>query len=409
MNAFRVVGLGFVILAFIAALITVNIRKKKESQSSILMRIIANYFQVMTATLAYGMRFPEMMLVLFEPIGRVGQSSSTLLSFDWFVKDSQLKLFTPSNPFFKAFMTAILPILLFLGITSVFVILHLIFPKWFTDFKRNVVVSTITILFLLHPTLTTTAFGMFQCVQVDEGISFVKIDLNMEWYSADHIIWWCIIAVPMLVVWVFGWPILAFVALFKNRHKLNDAEFQRYFIVLYQGLKDDRFYWELINTGRKVIIVSINVFLSGYQLFYKGASAVILIVVFLRLQIALKPFKLELNNEWELLSYMASLITLFGGLLYVTDVLRLKSVDLFAFFVILLINVYFLLFWTYLMLSTYNKYKCVKKLTNILRIVLYRFKDEDIYNENFAAAMKESEVSVGEVPKSKKHKASMLK
>ena len=82
MNAFRVVGLGFVILAFIASLITVNIRKKKESQSSILMRIIANYFQVMTATLAYGMRFPELMLLMFEPIGRVGQSSSTLLSFD---------------------------------------------------------------------------------------------------------------------------------------------------------------------------------------------------------------------------------------------------------------------------------------------------------------------------------------
>jgi hypothetical protein len=107
---------------------------------------------------------------------------------------------------------------------------------------------------------------------------------------------------------------------------------------------------------------------------------------------------------------MASLITLFGGLLYVTDVLRLKSVDLFAFFVILIINVYFLLFWTYLMLSTYNKYKFVKKLTKILRIVLYRFKDEDIYNENLVNAMKESEVSVGEIPKSKrKHKASMLK
>jgi hypothetical protein len=77
-------------------------------------------------------------------------------------------------------MTAILPLLLFLSITSVFVMLHLVFPKWFTDFKRNVVVSTITILFLLHPTITTTAFGMFQCVQVDEGISFVKIDLNMK-------------------------------------------------------------------------------------------------------------------------------------------------------------------------------------------------------------------------------------
>lgn len=178
-NAIRVVGFGIIILGFIAALITVNIRKKKESQTSILMRIMANYLQVMTATLAYSMKFPEILLRLFIPVERVGSSSSTLLSFDCFAKDSQLKLFTPSNPFFKVFLTAITPILLFFGIFLSFLILHAIFPKWFTDFRRNVVVSTITILFLLHPTLTSTSLGLFQCIQIDEGISKVRIDLTM--------------------------------------------------------------------------------------------------------------------------------------------------------------------------------------------------------------------------------------
>ena len=82
MNAIRVVGLGLVIIGFIAALITVNIRKKKESQTSILMRIMANYLQVMTATLAYSMKFPEILKNMFFPVERVGSSSQTLLSFD---------------------------------------------------------------------------------------------------------------------------------------------------------------------------------------------------------------------------------------------------------------------------------------------------------------------------------------
>jgi hypothetical protein len=292
-NAIRVVGLGFVIVGFIAALIYVNIKKKKESQTSILMRIMANYLQVMTATLAYSMKFPELMKNLFVPIERIGSSSSTLLSFDCFARDSKITLFAPSNAILKAFMTGLSPILLFFCILISFIILHLVFPKHFTDFKRNVAVSTITILFLLHPTLTSTALGMFQCIEIDDGVSQVRIDLEMTCYSAEHITWCFFIAVPMLVIWVFGCPILAFIALYRNRHRLNDTAFQRYFIVLYQGLKDDKFYWEIVNTARKVLIVSINVFMSRYPLFYKGAIGIILLIAFIRIQLRLKPFKME--------------------------------------------------------------------------------------------------------------------
>ena len=63
---------------------------------------------------------------------------------------------------------------------------------------------------------------------------------------------------------------LAFYILIKSRDKLDKLAVQRYFIGLYQGLKNDKFYWELVNTLRKVLIVCSNVFLAQYSMFYKG-------------------------------------------------------------------------------------------------------------------------------------------
>ena len=82
LNAIRVVGLGITIVLFIIALIIVNIRKKKESQVSILMRIMTNYLQVMTATMAYSMKFPDMLNDMFIPVSRLGSSGETLMSYD---------------------------------------------------------------------------------------------------------------------------------------------------------------------------------------------------------------------------------------------------------------------------------------------------------------------------------------
>lgn len=261
--------------------------------------------------------------------------------------------------------------------------LHLAFSKYFTDFKRNVVVSSITILFLLHPTLTSTALGMFQCIQIDDDISKVRIDLEMECYSLEHVSWCALIAVPMLIVWVFGCPVFAFIALYRNRHRLNDTSFQRYFIVLFQGLKDDKFYWEIVNTFRKVLIVSINVFMAQFPLFYKGSCAIILLIIFIRIQMYLKPFKLHANNECELLSFtgklfiniIASAMTLFGGLLYVSEGQRVGIVDLLAFLFILLANLYFMFLWAYLLSYNMHRFSFARKFSKIMQTILFRKSD----------------------------------
>lgn len=112
----------------------------------------------------------------------------------------------------------------------------------------------------------------------------------------------------MIVVWVFGCPALVVYIIFKNRKRLHEPEFQRYFIVLYQGFKSDKFYWEIVNTLRKVIVVSINVFLSRFESFYKGVTAIILLLFMIRIQMRLQPYKLSANNELELLSFSCKFI-----------------------------------------------------------------------------------------------------
>ena len=193
LNALKVIGLGAIVVAFIAVLIIVNVRKLKESQTSILMRIMANYLQIMTATLSYSMKFPSVLLSMFFPVQQLGTGSDSLLSFDWFATSTKMTLFAPSTAIFKMFMTAILPIILFALIFIAWLILYWLFPKRFPDIKRNVVVSIITILFLLHPTLTKSALGMFQWIQIDDNISKMRIDMNITWYSGEHIAWWAFI------------------------------------------------------------------------------------------------------------------------------------------------------------------------------------------------------------------------
>lgn len=99
--------------------------------------------------------------------------------------------------------------------------------------------------------------------------------------------------------------------MFKNRHSLQEPKVQRYLLMMYQGLKDKVFYWELINTMRKVIMIGINAFLSTLPLIYSASSAVIVLVGLMRLQLKLQPYKKELNNKLEMEAMTAGAATLF--------------------------------------------------------------------------------------------------
>ena len=284
LNIIRVIGLMILAILFFIIQIIIILRKREESQSAILMRILTNYLQVISAVLSFNIKFPSTLSDIFLPIGQLGSTSEPFISFDWFVRNQNLQVFTPSTSIFKVFLSAILPFATFIITVVVWLVLNLIL-KWRLNLKRNILVSNIVILFILHPTITKSFLSLFQWVKISPNESRVKIAVDIVWYSNEHSFWFGLLSIPSIIIWSAGIPMFAFYLLFKNRHNLNDIEIKRYYLMLYQGLKEDWFYWEFINTVRKLVILWMNSLLSTFSLFFRLLPLTLMFTMFFRLQL----------------------------------------------------------------------------------------------------------------------------
>jgi hypothetical protein len=75
---------------------------------------------------------------------------------------------------------AIVTYLLFSG-------LKLINPSYFKEnYLRNCMTTNFVFLFLIYPIITSSAFGMFNCMEI-EGVSYLIRDFSIECWSATHI------------------------------------------------------------------------------------------------------------------------------------------------------------------------------------------------------------------------------
>ena len=172
----------------------------------------------------------------------------------------------------------LLPIILILFISLGILILkfirHAINPESSFDLKRAIVVSLIGIIFLFHPTLTSESLSVFLCNQIDENDYRMTHYMEYKCYSSEHLLWATLVGLPILIVWVFGSPLIAFIILTKNRHKLDDWSVKKYFLIIYQGLKPEVYYWEFVNTFRKFAILAINSLMNSISVNYKLLASI---------------------------------------------------------------------------------------------------------------------------------------
>ena len=59
----------------------------------------------------------------------------------------------------------------------------------------------------------------------------------------------------MVIIWGIGIPVSALITMVKVRKILDTWDVQKYLLMLYQGLEIDKFYWELVNTVRKSLLL----------------------------------------------------------------------------------------------------------------------------------------------------------
>lgn len=83
---------------------------------------------------------------------------------------------------------------------------------------------------------------MFNCMEID-GVSYLMSDFSIECWSTEHTRMTMYITVPVIIVWVIGFPALVLYLLYKNRFVLNEKSTIMKYGLFYIGFRDKTFYW----------------------------------------------------------------------------------------------------------------------------------------------------------------------
>jgi len=82
MNLIRIIGVVLAAIAFLALLIYINLRKRRENQMSILFRILTNYIHLISASMSFSVKVPSNFSNMFSQFDRISSPDETFFSFD---------------------------------------------------------------------------------------------------------------------------------------------------------------------------------------------------------------------------------------------------------------------------------------------------------------------------------------
>lgn len=327
---------------------------------------MTNYLQIFAAALSFNFSFPNYATSAFSSASKVGGSTGVFLSIDCLFIDSPLTYTFTNIGYFKVLLLGLIPIVL-IGIPSI--VCRIVVGRNSQRFWRFLWVISITCIFLFHPSLTQYSLRLFKCTDIGGGRQMVEMDITTKWWSPKHIKWIVSLAVPILVIYVIGLPILAFFALYMNRMKLNKPEVIHYILLLYQGLKHERYYWELVNTFRKFILIALQVFITNDFKIMKALLGACIMFILSVLQSRLRPFKIGVISDLEHREFLSSILLLYGGLIFMQDDNNLKFIPVILFIAIILANIRFWILWIFWVTWVYKKYKLVNMMNSWLKKV----------------------------------------
>ena len=102
----------------------------------------------------------------------------------------------------------------------------------------------------------------------------------------------------------------------------------------------------------------------------------VIVLIILRIQIRLQPYKDEQNNGIEILSTLAGMITLFCGILFTDKDEEVEFFNIIVAILMFMFNTIFILHWTYLFMVSWNiKNQTFNKILSLYGMLLCRKAD----------------------------------
>ena len=78
------------------------------------------------------------------------------------------------------FLTIFLPLGLIMILSIFWILLYLISSNYFSDLKRNIIISIVCTMFLLHPNVTKQALSLFECINVGDNDMRMRMHVDYK-------------------------------------------------------------------------------------------------------------------------------------------------------------------------------------------------------------------------------------
>ena len=141
----------------------------------------------------------------------------------------------------------------------------------------------------------------------------------IQCWSSTHVLYSLVLAVPSLIVWGFGIPLYAWIILAKHREDLDLIDIREKYGFLYNGYKKNFYFWESVNMYRKIWVIFISVFLKLAGVITQALVIFLVLIIFLILNLKLKPFTFQALNDMEMMSLITWMLTIYCGLFFISD------------------------------------------------------------------------------------------
>ena len=347
--------LGFFIAVGIVVFLVVSAIKDagKVLVSDSIQKILINYLQVIAFAQKFPLRWPQFLEDLFEFQGAISTIGEHLLNPDCLsATRSAAELF-----YSKQVTYAFAP---FIASVVAFVFWYLkgccsgkgFFSKRSdpqnTTTKDKCILTIGTVVHFMFPTLCTNAFSVFHCRTV-AGEMYLAADMEEPCYVGRHLQHMLLLGLSQLLTYVIGLPVLVLVFLRRNKH-LDGGGLQNHATIVRYGLfygayKENTYYWEIVLTARKVMIVALSVFGPGLGTERQAQMVLAVLLVCISLEIAGDPFKL-INDRFRVLGRL-EIATLFvqwatmwgGSMIFASQDPESRSFVVFLTVVVATINV----------------------------------------------------------------------
>ena len=95
-------------------------------------------------------------------------------------------------------------------------------PTW-EETRQKVIVSTIVVMVLVHPTLTRKSVQLLTCESLGENDPnrYLRRDLQIVCWQGSHFVWATLIGIPFLVLYAAGIPLVSVFVMYRRKHKLH--------------------------------------------------------------------------------------------------------------------------------------------------------------------------------------------